>query len=224
MQRSAQQVSAPLRAIVHHHKMVRLFSLMILAACVASALILLKPSGRHTSRGEGLLNTPAKRDASLASMGIRAYTDIDYGFSMAVPANWKMIVAADAAGSEHELEPGHAVGFESPKSSEHDVFADYIMVEILPGSESGVFQTNGRHTQAVLIDGKPARQDRLELPQHRLDGGTIDLVILQAELLELGFTVAFYAIGEPHEEPVLAEAFEVLIRTFSLPQNPFDIS
>jgi len=115
------------------------------------------------------------------------YRDADYGFSMAVPEGWAQIYAAESDTDEEALEPGYAIGFESPRSSVDDRFADYVM-------------------------------------DFQVSGDTIDLIVYQAEIVELGFTVGIFVIGEQHESDVLSDAFELTLKTFKIPDNPFDVS
>jgi len=152
------------------------------------------------------------------------YEDADFGFSMAVPDGWHPIDLPASEEDFESLEPSYAVGFESPRVSTADIFADYIMVEIMPGRDTGAFETSGRHTQQVLIDGKPGVRDRLVLHDYQLGDRRVDLIVFQAELVELGYTIGFYAIGEQHEAEMLGAAFEVLLRTIKTPSEPFSVS
>jgi hypothetical protein len=155
---------------------------------------------------------------------IRSYQDADFSFTLAVPANWTRIVANEPESELDKLETVYAVGFESPKTSDNDQFADYIMIEIIPGSESGAFETGGEHTKTIVIDGHPAQQDKLSLTDFQIADHKLDLQVYQAELVGLGYTVGFYAIGEHREASVLRDAFRLMIETFKLPPQPFDLS
>ncbi len=155
---------------------------------------------------------------------IRSYTDADFHFEMAVPIDWTAIVANESLGEIDELETSYAVGFESPRTDENDNFADYIMVEIIPGRESGAFETDGSLEKAILIDGHPAKKDELRLRDYHIAGDKLDLQVFQAELHGLGYSVSFYAIGEHRESVVLRDAFRLMIETFKLPPNLFDLS
>ncbi len=154
---------------------------------------------------------------------ILPYYDEDYDFEVAVPENWTRIFAAlDDQGTD-ELEPGYAVGFESPRSNSDDVFADYLMVEILPGSQTGAFTTDGTHSDVVIVDGRAALTDHVYLDGFDINGNSIDLVVFQAEIVELGFTIGIYAIGEKREAAVLADAFQLALKTFKVPIDPFRV-
>ncbi len=155
---------------------------------------------------------------------IRAYSDSDFNFEMAVPNDWTLIVASESLSEIDELETSYAVGFESPPSGDNDHFADYIMVEIIPGRESGAFETDGSLEKAILIDGHPAKEDELRLRDYQVSGAKLDLQVFQAELYGLGYTVGFYAIGEHREAQVLRDAFRLMIETFKLPPHLFDLS
>ena len=155
---------------------------------------------------------------------IRSYTDSDFNFEMAVPNDWTPIIANEPLSEVDELETSYAVGFESPRTDENDNFADYIMVEIIPGRESGAFETDGSLEKAILIDGYPAKKDELRLRDYQIAGDKLDLQVFQAELHGLGYSVGFYAIGEHRESVVLRDAFRLMIETFKLPPNLFDLS
>jgi len=155
---------------------------------------------------------------------IRSYTDSDFSFSMAVPLDWTQIIADEPLSEIDELETAYAVGFESPRTYKGDRFADYIMVEIIPGTESGAFETDGSLAKTILIDGYPAQEDELLIRNYSVAGDKLDLQIYQAQLNGLGYTVGFYAIGEHREAEALREAFRLMIETFRLPPQLFDIS
>lgn len=181
-------------------------------------------------------------------LDVEAYEDPDYGFSVAIPAGWRRIVTlepeaqpvavelseADGGHALSEgmsqgfdpsvLEPGYAVGFESVHQHENDRFADYILVEILPGNLSGLFAADAKHRQSVVIDGRPAWYDRLEINQSSTGLTDVDLVIYQAELAGVGYTVGLYAIGEHTSERIMAIAFEVMLQTFRVDRPPFSVS
>ncbi|ASJ72368.1 hypothetical protein [Granulosicoccus antarcticus] len=176
-------------------------------------------------------------------LDIEPYEDAGYGFSMAIPAGWRRIVTAevsDAVDSQTEviasmqaaeagfdslwLEPGYAVGFESAQQHADDQFADYILVEILPGDASGLFAADASRRKRVVIDGRPASYDRLEIKQASSGLTDVDLVIYQAELSGVGYTVGLYSIGERGSEKIMAIAFEVMLQTFRIDNPPFSIS
>ncbi len=181
-------------------------------------------------------------------LDVEGYEDPDFGFSVAIPAGWRRIVIAEPEAkvvrdelSEVEkgstlskglspgvdlpvLEPGYAVGFESAHRHENDQFADYILVEILPGKSSGLFAADVNHRQSILIDGRPAWYDRLEINQSSTGLTDVDLVIYQAELAGVGYTVGLYAIGELASERTMAIAFEIMLQTFKVDRPPFSVS
>jgi len=152
---------------------------------------------------------------------IMSYDDENYGFSIAVPLGWQKIIAADIPEDYDELEPGYAVGFEAPLEGGGDMFTDYIMIEILPGNDSGVFDTDGSNRVEVFIDGRPAWIDTLSVNAASLGLSDIELTVYQAQISGLGFTVGLYAIGEPDREELMSEAFELLVRTFEFYVEPY---
>lgn len=161
---------------------------------------------------------------SLASIEkIVSYTDQGYGFQLAVPEHWSHLYAAVDDAKTDAIQPGYAIGFESPKSHAQDVFADYLMVEVLPGAASGAFAGDGAHTQVVMVDGKVAVTDKIEMDGFDINGNKIDLVVFQAEIVEFGFTIGIYAIGEKREAAVLADAFELALQTFIVPEDPYSV-
>ncbi len=159
-----------------------------------------------------------------------AYVDPDLAFEMAVPAGWTPIVTVTEAPRDVPdpvaamVETGHVVGFEAPRDGPDDVFADYVMIEILPGTESGLFHTDGTLTREISIDGRAGLRDSLRIDDHRIGQASLDLVVHQAEVRGTGWTIGFYAIGEPAQARLLEEAFELMIRTFHLPGPPFRVS
>lgn len=177
-------------------------------------------------------------------LAIEAYEDLDYGFKVAIPVGWRKIVTAESSndpgssanstpGSGQEsvstamplsLEPGYAVGFESVQQNADDRFADYILIEVLPGGESGLFDANHSLRQPVTIDGRKTWFDRLEIDRMSSGLTDVDLVVYQAELSGVGYTVGLYAIGEPIREQLLAMAFEVMLQTFEVIRDPFTVS
>ena len=77
------------------------------------------------------------------------YENIDYGFSIAVPAGWSPVIA-DVDDNDAFLEPGYAIGFESGRQGKDDRFADYILVELLPGRDSCLLYTSPRPRDGLL--------------------------------------------------------------------------
>jgi len=166
----------------------------------------------------------ANLDVSMPSdslLEISSYEDENYGFSMAVPAGWHKIIPEEIPEDYDVLEPGYAVGFEAPLEKEDDLFSEYIMIEIMPGSDSGAFDTDGSNRLEVLIDGRPAWIDSLSVNAASLGLSDVELTVYQAHISGLGFTVGLYAIGEPDRKLMMLEAFELLIRTFSFYVEPY---
>lgn len=177
---------------------------------------------------------------------IELYEDLNYGFTVAVPVGWTRIVAADALESSSDerldessvsqstsvrpepeslvLEPGYAVGFESASRELDDPFTDYILIEILPGKDSGLFQADLAQRRYITVDDHRASLDRIEISRENSDLTDVDLIVYQSEFSGLGYTVGLYAIGELIREPLLAMAFAVMLQTFEVKQDPFPLS
>ena len=161
-----------------------------------------------------------------------SYNDEDYGFSVAVPAGWRRIIAEDRdaesvalSGQDiPNLELGYAVGFESDRQGGTDIFADYVLIEILPGNDSGLFTTDHSNRYPVIVDRRQSWYERLEIDQASSGLTDVDLVIYQAELRGVGYTAGFYAIGEPSNEASMAAAFKVMLKTFTMNAEPFSTS
>lgn len=174
--------------------------------------------------GHGLVwaNSQQAEQARLPSIErLKAYVDRDYGFEIAVPESWTHVFAAEDDSDANALEPGYAIAFESAQSHETDVFADYLMVEILPGAATGAFDSDGTNTAVFTVDGRVAVTDRVNLDGFDINGNKIDLVVFQAEIVELGFTVGIYAIGERREAAVLEDAFYLALQSLKVPEEPF---
>ncbi|MEE9320348.1 MAG: hypothetical protein V3U76_07885 [Granulosicoccus sp.] len=153
-----------------------------------------------------------------------SWYDPDLGFSLAIPAGWKPIVIDETELQLDELEPGYSIGFESPLRDADDHFADYIMIEILPGVQSGEFETDGSHRRSVVIDGVKGWRDELLLQEHALVDQTLELIVRQASIRQLGYTVGLYAVAESDQESLIDDVFEIMLRTFRLPEMPFSVS
>lgn len=155
---------------------------------------------------------------------VETYEDLDFGFRMAVPAGWQPIDTSlgDLVDEDGYALP-HSVGFEAPRESASDEFADYVMIEIFPGNRSGRFATDGTRAKSVMISGLPGFRESLAVDQHRIGESVLDLVVHQAEIRDIGYTVGFYAIGEPRNRQLIDDAFELLIRTFEFDLPPYRV-
>jgi len=154
---------------------------------------------------------------------IEPWADVPSGVSLGYPAGWVPMPLPDLSSDAQWIEPGFTIGFESPRTSEDDIFADYLLVEILPGRQSGQFITDGSQRMSADIAGRLAWRDRLNLNEHPVDGGTVDLSIRQAGFSGLGYTVGLYVIGEQSESAYLDDVFEVLLQTFNIEGEPFQV-
>jgi len=151
------------------------------------------------------------------------YENADYGFSVAIPAGWSPVIA-DVDTEEVFKEPGYAIGFESARQGKDDRFADYILVELLPGRDSGLFETDGNKRELIKVNGREGFREHLTIDGRKNGLSAIDLIVHQAEIQGLGYTIGFYAIGEPANEVMMRDAFDVMLRTFRLKNNPFFVS
>lgn len=170
-------------------------------------------------------------DAAPASLSLVRYDDLDYGFSVAVPKGWSKIVLDES--TEHSTtgplasdtplwsEPGYTMGFESPRGDKPDQFADYILIELLPGDDTGLFETTHVDQRVLQVGHQSIGYDQLFVDSEYDDSIDVDLVIFQRGVQALGYTLSFYAIGEPANEQVLFDAFQIMLRTFSQSSEPF---
>ncbi len=183
--------------------------------------------------------TPTEKSANEPSAGtsnplsLERYDDLDYGFSVAVPAGWSKIVLGESAeqseiefatsGSPLWSEPGYTVGFESPRGDKPDQFADYILIEVLPGDDTGLFDTTQADQRVLHVGHQSIDYDQLFVDSEKDDTIDVDLVIFQRGVQALGYTLSFYAIGEPANEQALFDAFQIMLRTFYQSSEPFVI-
>jgi len=149
------------------------------------------------------------------------YDDADFGFSMVVPKDWLMLISDEQQDELDQGEPGYSVVFESPREDESDLYSDYVMVEVLPGIETGAFDSDGDQREVVIIDGQRAVKDELVLVDFPFGDKSVDLSIRQAEIAQLGYTVGLYAIGTKDNARMLDEAFRALLYSFQLPKQPY---
>ncbi len=149
------------------------------------------------------------------------YADVDFGFSMVVPKNWEKLPPLDIPEYELLNEPGYSVMFESPLKDANDNYADYIMVEVLPGIETGAFISDGEHRALVTVDGQTAVEDKILLTDFPVGDKELDLSIRQAEIAQLGYTVGLYAVGTKDNARMLEDAFRALLYSFELPKQPY---
>jgi len=157
---------------------------------------------------------------------LERYEDADYGFTMAIPAGWRRIVAANVDSEDSDdvtalPEPGFAVGFESPRSSGTDRFADYILLEILPGNDTGLFESTPEDLRYLAIGEFDLAYERLTIDPATDDNSEVELVIFQRGVQAFGYTLGFYAIGEPANEQTLFDAFRIMLISFEQLSDPF---
>ena len=194
-----------------------------LLASVAMLVTLISDMDYSSSKPQATISSTVTSVESISDLEL--YEDPDYGFTMVVPVGWSRIVLDDGASGDAELanpfDSGYAVGFESPRPLHGDQFADYILVELLPGSDSGLFETVENDQRMLTIADTPISYDRLYI-NHATEAATdVDLVVYQRGVQALGYTVSLYAIGEPANEQTLFEAFQIMLRTYTQTQDPF---
>lgn len=184
-----------------------------------------KPPTASAGQGGSAAGQPGERqDGSLHIASLTRYVDPFYSFEVAVPSGWQRIVSLDETTQPFDgLEAGYVLGFESPRSAVDDRYADYVMIEILPGQEAAAFQSSGQERSAVVIDGRPAMRDRILLDAVPMPDASLSLVVYQATMRGLGFQVGLYAVGEQHEARAMELAFDALLTTFTLREAPYEV-
>jgi len=143
------------------------------------------------------------------------HADPIVGFEIAVPLNWQRQLVVDDVNAE--VYDGYAVTYQSPQTSDSDVFSDYIMVEMLADENAG-FVTDGSWRVPILIDGRSATWERVVLDDHAFGGDSLDLVAYQLLREEPGFSMGIYVVGEAKEEERLREIFTIVIDSFAFPE------
>jgi len=205
----------------------RFAPLFLLIVLVGSGTVIARHATALFTDAPGSVDVSIKQSTTAMNRirDVQRYRDQDYDFSVAVPAGWQPIVTIDDGQPDDPfIEAGHAVGFEAPREGVAAGFADYVLIEILPGSRSGRFLTDGTRALPVRIGGMSGVRESLAVDGFDMGPGQLDLVVHQAEVRGVGFTIGFYAIGEPSRRALLEDAFELMIRTFDLDRPPFRIS
>ncbi len=152
------------------------------------------------------------------------YHDNTLGFSMVVPKEWSQLIPGHSYELSDDIDAGYSVIFESPLEDDKDRYADYLMIEVLPGIDTGAFESTGEHRGVVIVDGQQAVRDELTLLDFPVGGHRIDLLVKQAEIAQLGYTVGLYVIGTNNNAQMLDEAFRALLYSFQLPKQPYQVS
>jgi len=143
------------------------------------------------------------------------HTDPIVRFKLAVPLDWQRQLVVDDVNAEKY--DGYAVTYQSPQTSDSDVFSDYIMVEMLADENAG-FETDGSWRVPILIDGRSASWERVVLDDHAFGSDSLDLVAYQLLREEPGYSLGIYVVGEIKEEERLREIFTIVIDSFSFPE------
>lgn len=221
---------------------------VLVSVSVGALIVSTRPSARDAS-AVAVPQMPVRsavgvRRSDETLRGLQPYIDPDFAFSLAIPDGWLAVVAAQSEEKMAMHEPGYAVGFRPSHEHAGDGFVDYLMIEILPGRDSGLFETDGSRRREAIVDGRRGWREELALPASSF-GAThetpsneqalaeesrigfappLDLLVRQAAISGLGYTIGFYAIGDPSRRSLLDAAFETMLRTFHLPNAPFDVS
>jgi len=145
------------------------------------------------------------------------HTDPIVAFKLAVPLTWQRQLVDDEKDLSAEDYTGYAVTYQSPQTSDSDVFSDYIMVELLADDSAG-FDTDGSWRVPILIDGRSATWERVALEDHAVAGDSLDLVAYQLLREEPGYSLGIYVVGELKEEARLREIFTIVIDSFAFPE------
>ena len=204
----------------------RLIAIKVLLAVVVAFL-----GWKHsvTVQDEMPSGNPSDSAVSLGSItSFEWYEDHDYGFSIAVPSGWSRLVVAPTDGlltDSHAiaLESAYAVGFALPQSENVDSFSDYILIELIPGEEFELFDSAEAEQHFIDPEKRQLPYDRLTIEGEKDHATNGELVILQHGVQSLGYTLAFYAIGEPAKEHVLLDAFQMMILTYKQLRQPFNV-
>lgn len=186
---------------------------------VGLSLLLLVVAGKPS-----LVNDSSRFSSNNIITDIDAYEDVDYGFSVAIPTGWTRIVAAETNAATSFSDVGYAVGFETSRQGVDDRFADYILIEVLPGEDSGAFATDEKSSRSLKIGGSVIPYQELFVNSDQDPNIDVDLLIYQREVKELGYTLGFYAIGEPSNRQTLFDAFQIMLRTYRQQHDPFSFS
>jgi len=146
------------------------------------------------------------------------HTDPIVAFKLAVPLTWQRQLVVDENDLSVQDYTGYAVTYQSPPTSDSDVFSDYIMVELLADDSAG-FATDGSWRVPILVDGRSATWERVALENHAVDGDSLDLVAYQLLREEPGYSLGIYVVGELKEEARLREIFTIVIDSFAFPET-----
>lgn len=148
------------------------------------------------------------------------HTDPVAGFALTLPDKWFRRVLNDSpedSGGDEQQAGGYAVTYLSPLTSDDDTFADYIMVELLPGDATGFTANTRTERQNIKVDGITAIRERIELLEYPVADGDIDLVAYQTIVTRARYSLGIYAVGQRHESVALESLFSRVIETFKLP-------
>lgn len=149
------------------------------------------------------------------------YTDPVAGFQLRVPRSWtRQVLGSD---DDEGVDTGYAVTYLSP-TSDNDLFADYIMVELLPQAETGFLANSSATRTVVEIDGRQAISERIILDDYPFDDQTVDLLVHQLTLSGIDYSLGVYVVGEIREEQRLNAVFKSVLQSFSFSSTEWLIS
>ncbi len=155
------------------------------------------------------------------------HTDPVVRFALTLPEHWYRRVLNDEAlepDNRTPQEQGYAVTYLSPLTSDSDPFADYVMVELLPGESSGFSSDSKTERRVIRVDGVSALRERIELPAYPVDQHRIDLVAYQTIVTQKRYTLGIYVVGQHIEAAALDALFTRIIESFRLPDFSQDSS
>lgn len=143
------------------------------------------------------------------------FIDPTAGFEARVPLHWSRALL------NTPQDAGITVSFESPQSDEADMFADYLMIDIQPGSVVEVLEEQPDERTLMSVAGESVYRERISLDQHPVADTHIDLVAWQLTLRKPGYSIAIYVVGERREEARLERVLIEFAYSFSMPVPPF---
>lgn len=143
------------------------------------------------------------------------FLDPTAGFEARVPQRWSRNLLNTPE------DAGITVSFESPRSGEGDLFADYLMIDIQPGSVVEVLEQLPVERTEMIVAQQTVYRERIVLDNHPVADTHLDLVAWQLTLRKPGYSIAIYVVGERREEARLERVLIEFAHSFSMPVPPF---
>ncbi len=200
------------------------------AISVPGIIIIALLSLSACNQQSGLLSSTGSQSGAHTLLPVMAQSDwgdfIDpvSGFKARVPTGWTVLVMGDAHADNWYDSEGHAITFQSPPSSDTDIYSDYIMVEFLPSAPAAAFISDDSEQIPVSIDGRSTVRERIVLRDFPVESASIDLVAYQLLTAELGYSMGLYVVGELREDQGLAEIFSIFRENFVFPPDNLQVS